>query len=234
MNMKKIILTLCLFIITSSILYAQRMPQRRQDRDEEKKEEKEKEKGFNKERLFTGGSVSLAFYNSTFLVGGSPVIGYSIANWIDAGLVLNYNYTSYRDYNYIYNDKLRQTVYGGGAFTKIYPVRFLFVQAQAEHNFITQKFIPDIGNTQTYKYDANSFLVGGGYTTGREGYGGAPFFYLAVLFDVSGNDNSPYTDGYGRAIPIIRGGIQVPLFQGKNNFNNRDDGSRRPRYHERY
>lgn len=200
--MKKIFLSVLALSLSTTILLAQ------------DKEDDEKLKSSFKENLFTGGSVSLAFYNNTFLVGGSPVLGYSLANWADAGIVVNYNYTSYRDYNFVFNDKLRQTVYGGGAFVKLYPVRFLFAQAQLEHNFIKQRLIPANGPTQTYRDDANSFLVGGGYTTGRQGKGGAPFFYLAVLFDISGNDNSPYTDGYGRTIPIIRGGLQVPLFQG--------------------
>src|SRR5881394_1981635 len=95
MNMKKIILMVCLFSATSSLLFAQRMPERRENKEDDKKEEKEK--GFKKEKLFTGGSVSLAFYNNTFLVGGSPVFGYSLTKWIDAGVVANYNYTSYRD-----------------------------------------------------------------------------------------------------------------------------------------
>jgi len=176
-------------------------------------EKEEKERGFKKENLFTGGSISLAFYNNTFLVGGSPVFGYSITNWADLGIVFNYNYTSYRDYNF-FNDKLRQYVYGGGGFIKLYPVRFLFAQAQYEYNFIRQKYIPDVGTEEKYKAEAGSFLVGGGYTTGRQGAGGPPFFYLAVLFDISNKANSPYTDAYGRTIPIIRGGIQIPLFQG--------------------
>jgi len=179
-------------------------------------EEEEENKGFKKENLFTGGSIALAFYNNTFLIGGSPVFGYSITKWIDAGVVVNYNYTSYRDYNFVFNDKLRQTVYGGGAFLKIYPIRFLFAQGQVEHNWIRQKFIPSNGPTQTAEVDATSYLIGGGYTTGRQGPGGSPFFYLSVLFDLSKSINSPYTDAYGRTIPIIRGGIQVPLFQGGN------------------
>jgi len=159
--------------------------------------------------------VSLAFYNNTFLIGASPVFGYSLSNWADAGIVLNYNYTSYRDVQ-LFDDRLRQTQVGGGAFVKLYPVRFLFAQAQAETNSIRQKYLPP-GNAATVKYpnqDANSFLVGGGYTSGRYGRGGAPFYYLAVLFDVSGDVNSPYTDAYGRSIPIIRAGFQIPLFQG--------------------
>jgi len=184
------------------------LPAKAQDKEEEKT------KTPFKENLFTGGTVSVAFFNNTFLIGASPVLGYSATDWADVGIVVNYNYTTYRDYNFVFNDKLKQYVYGGGGFVKLYPVRFLFAQAQYEYNYIKQKFIPNVGVTQTDKGEAGSFLVGGGYTTGRFGRGGQPFFYLAVLFDISNNAYSPYTDAYGRAIPIIRGGLQVPLFQG--------------------
>lgn len=198
--MKKLLLVLSLALV-SSLLWAQ--------------DEKEADKTPFKENLFTGGSISLAFYNSTFLIGASPVIGYSLADWVDAGVVVNYNYTSYRDFNGIFNDKLRQTVYGGGGFLKLYPVKFLFAQAQLEHNYIRQKYLAGGSDyTETAKGQATSFLVGGGYTSGREGRGGEPFYYLAVLFDLSKDIYSPYTDGYGRSIPIIRAGLQIPLFQG--------------------
>ena len=206
MSMKKFIVSSLLLVMTTTLLQAQG--------------DEEKEKPSFKENLFTGGSVSLAFYNNTFLIGASPVLGYSLANWADAGIVVNYNYTSYRDVT-LFDDRLRQTVYGGGAFVKLYPVRFLFAQVQAEYNSINQKYLPP-GNGATVKYptqNANSFLVGGGYTTGRYGKGGAPFYYLAILFDVSGDTNSPYTDAYGRSIPIIRAGLQIPLFQGKGKRN---------------
>jgi hypothetical protein len=204
MNSKKIILSVGLLLFATSFIVAQK----------KEKEKDEKEETSFKENLFTGGSVSLAFYNNTFLIGASPVFGYSLTNWLDAGVVINYNYTSYRDVD-VFNDRLRQKVYGGGGFVKLYPVRFLFAQAQLEHNFIRQKYIPpNNGVIQTAKDDASSLLVGGGYTTGRWGRGGEMFYYLAILFDVSGNTNSPYTDAYGRTIPIIRGGIQIPLFQG--------------------
>ena len=82
--MKKHFALLFIMLVYFSFLYAQ---------DEEKKE-----KGFKKEKLFTGGSISLSFFNNTFLIGGSPVFGYSLTNWADVGIVVNYNYTSYRDY----------------------------------------------------------------------------------------------------------------------------------------
>ncbi len=199
--MKQLIVLLVLLTTASTFLQAQ--------------EEEEKVKTPFKENLFTGGSVSLAFYNNTFLVGASPVLGYSLANWADLGIVINYNYTSYRDVN-LFDDRLRQTVYGGGVFTRLYPVRFLFAQAQVEHNFIKQKYIPPGGGiSSTTNSEGNSLLIGGGYTTGRFGKGGGPFYYLSVLFDVSGDENSPYTDAYGRSIPIIRAGLQIPLFQGQ-------------------
>jgi hypothetical protein len=199
--MKRIIFSFLLSFFVIAVTHAQ---------------DEEKEKRTFKENLFTGGSISLAFYNNTFLVGGSPVFGYSLTNWADIGLVVNYNYTAYRDFNNVFNAKLHQSVYGGGAFVKLYPVRFLFAQAQVEQNTIRQKYIPPGGDVTTVdKFSGNSFLIGGGYTTGRQGRGGSPHYYLAVLFDIAGDANSPYTDGFGRSIPIIRGGIQVPLFQGK-------------------
>jgi hypothetical protein len=166
------------------------------------------------ENLFTGGSVSFSFFGNTFLVGGSPVLGYSLTNWLDAGVVVNATYASYRDYNGVLNDKLRQTLFGGGGSARLYPVRFLFVQGQIERNSIQQTFIPVAGVKEKISVGASSTLIGGGYTSGRQGRGGRPFYYLAVMFDVGGDINSPYTDAYGRTIPIVRGGLQIPLFQG--------------------
>ena len=174
------------------------------------------QRGFKKEKLFTGGSVSLSFGSNSFLIGVNPVLGYSLTNWADAGLAINYNYTSYRDVS-VFDDKLRQSVYGGGVFTRLFPVRFIFVQGQLEHNFIKQKYIPPNGaSSETDNRSATSLLVGGGYTTGRYGGSGNTFGYLAVLFDVLKEQDSPYTDNAGRIIPILRAGINVYLFQGRN------------------
>lgn len=183
-------------------------------------QEEEKEGGFRKENLFTGGNLSLSFFNNTFLVGGSPVLGYRIANFVDAGIVANIQYTSIRDFT-TFDDRLRQTTYGGGVFTRLYPVNFIFAQAQIEHNFITQKYIPaNNSSLQRYKLttSANSVLVGAGYCSGRAKDFNSAFFYMSVLWDVSGNSNSPYTDGYGRSVPVIRAGFTIPLFQGRSRY----------------
>lgn len=201
--MKKLSILCGIFLLTQG-LFAQ--------------DEEVKEKGFKKEKLFSGGTVNLSFFNNTFLIGGNPIFGYSLTKWADVGVVANYNYSSTRDYQYL-NDRLRQTNYGGGVFTRLFPVNFLFAQAQFEHNFITQKFVapPNSGlQNSTYKTSGNSFLIGGGYTSGRYP-GNNNFFFLALLFDVSNNANSPYTDYLGRPIPVIRAGFNVGLFQGNRN-----------------
>ena len=177
--------------------------------------ENEEPRGFQKNKLFTGGSISFGLGSNTFQIGGNPVLGYSLAKWVDAGLVVNYNYASYRDV-IMSNDKLRSTTYGGGAFTRLYPLRFLFAHLQFEHNFIKEKYIPSNGgDKETNNVDANSLLAGVGIATDRYAGEGRPFFYLALLFDVMNEDYSPYTRSDGSRIPILRAGIQVPLFQGR-------------------
>ncbi len=183
--------------------------------------DEEKSKGFKKENLFTGGSVTASFYNGGTVLGLSPYFGYSLNKFIDIAISGNINYTSQRDVQ-SYGDKLRQTLYGPGAFVRIYPIKFVFAQAHFEHNFINLKYIPvpNSGNiTQKYSTDANSVLVGGGYCSGRQGSGDT-YYYFSVLWDVARLAESPYVDGLGRTVPIIRAGLQIPLFQGNNRSRN--------------
>ncbi|MES1215932.1 MAG: hypothetical protein ABUT20_10470 [Bacteroidota bacterium] len=226
--MKRLLFSILLLTVTTSLVVAQ------------DKEEEESKGGFKKENLFTGGGVSLGFgtaYGTTsFGIGASPIFGYSITKWLDAGVSVNYNYQSS---SYSYGEKYHQTQYGGGTFIKIYPISFLFAQAQVEHNFSTQKNFPGNGQTpDKFSFQTNSFLIGGGYAS-RVPESGQLFFYLSVLFDISGNPYTPYTDGLGHPIPTIRGGVQIPLFQGKrkNNYEEEDrsgGGSKKPRNYNRY
>lgn len=174
-------------------------------------------KGFQKERLFTGGNINLGFSSYYTALGITPQFGYSLTDWADAGITINLNYTSQRDFQ-TYGDKLRQTVYGPGAFVRLFPVRFLFATAQYEYNIIDQKYIPaGDGNYQPFKNsrNANSLLLGGGYAGGRE-KGNNTYYYISVMWDILGDKNSPYIDGYERSIPVIRAGYNIGLFQGRN------------------
>jgi hypothetical protein len=189
--------------------------------------DEEVSKGFKLEKLFTGGSVNVSFFNGQTILGANPVFGYSLTDWADAGIAFNYTYSGARDY-LTYDDKIRQTVWGPGVFARVYPIKFLFVQGQFEHNFSTVKYTAAPGSlyqSDKYKTEANSLLVGAGFASGREP-GNNTFFYISVLFDVLKDRNSPYVNvAYNPndpsvaprvdIVPIVRAGVNVALFQGR-------------------
>ena len=173
--------------------------------------------GFQKQRLFTGGSANVGFSNGATMLGITPQLGYSFTNWLDAGITFNLNYVSQRDY--ATTDKIRQTTYGPGAFVRLFPVNFLFATAQYEYNMIHQKYISSGFPTQKTSVNANSLLLGAGYAGGRE-RGGNTYYYFSIMWDVYGDTYSPYVDHLGRSTPVIRAGYNIGLFQGRNRRGN--------------
>lgn len=179
-----------------------------------KDDDEEKTSGFKKENLFTGGTANISFFNGATMLGVSPFFGYSINKWLDVAVSGNINYISQRDYQF-YGDKARQTTYGPGAFVRIFPVKFIFLQAHYEYNFINFKYLPAANSgylEQKEKLHASSFLIGGGFSGGRDEYNKS-YYYISLLFDVAKDKNSPYVDGLGRVIPLIRAGYNIALFQ---------------------
>ena len=178
--------------------------------EEEKKDEEEaKQGGFRKDMLFTGGNVNIGFFNGVTVLGATPQLGYSVTEWLDAGISLGYTYTSQSvatDY------KVRQSIIGPGAFARIFPIQFLFASIQYEHNFIRVKQIIS-GNDFVNKVNAGSLLLGLGYTSGREGRND-PYYYFSVAFDVMNNVNSPYRTIANEVYPVVNAGFNIPLFQG--------------------
>jgi hypothetical protein len=193
-------------------LYFQATAQNQNENNQSQSENQEvKRSGFQKDKLFTGGSANIGFSNGTTMLGITPQLGYSLTNWLDAGITFNLNYISQRDY--YTTDKVRQTTFGPGAFMRIFPVNFLFAGAQYEYNMIHQKQIFANGTpTSRYNYNANSLLVGAGYAGGRE-RGGNSYYYLSIMWDIAGDPNSPYVDNLGRSTPVIRAGYNIGLFQ---------------------
>ena len=161
---------------------------------------------FKRENIFIGSSLNLGVSSGIFQIGANPEIGYSITKWLDAGISTNINYTSFRYTNGISD---RYFVYGGGAFARIWPVRFLFLTSQNEYNRIniTRKYTSGLPSEKQH-FNANSVLLGAGYGNRIVGQ---TYSYLAIMFDASHDINSPYRDEYGRAIPIFRAGFAVYL-----------------------
>src|ERR1043165_4905339 len=80
---------------------------------------RKKSGGYDPENLFVGGSISLSLggYQNGFLIGLNPYIGYKFLSFMDAGVVINYQHYSEKDF---YDNKYRSNTFGGGVFTRIY------------------------------------------------------------------------------------------------------------------
>ena len=173
--------------------------------------EEEKGGGFSTNRIFVGGSLNLGFASNTFQVGAVPEIGYSITDWLDAGIGINVNYASQRaDPYWNGNVRYRTFNYGGGPFVRVYPVRFIFLQGQYEQNWIKQNAKDMNGSGYEYEetFKSSSFIAGIGYT---QRIVGQSSFYTMLGLDLMTDANSPYRDYNNAAIPIIRVGFNFYL-----------------------
>jgi len=169
--------------------------------------------GFLKQNLFLGGSLGLGFGTDQFSVGVNPEIGYSLFKWLDAGLVVNFNYNSISADPTLYfnnNTAVKQFTYGGGVFVRVFVLPFLFLTAQPEVNWIstTETYEGAGGGSYKSNTSAGSLLLGAGYSRRIIGQSS---FYFALMFDVAGSPNSPYNDIYGRPLPVIRAGFDIYL-----------------------
>ena len=209
--MSKKIFIICLLLITGFGSMAQQYRgDRNRNREVNTYTDDEFGKGFKREHLFIGGNLGLGVSNLSFNAGISPEIGYSFTNWLDAGVLINLDYTSVRaDANLYYNNNTRQRSfnYGAGVFARIYPLPFLFLQAGTEYNWINYhlKYIPT-GETASYKTNALSLLTGIGY---GQRIVGRSNFHIALMIDLLNNPQSPYRDGNGVIIPVIKTGFDI-------------------------
>ena len=189
--MKKIILlfTLSFFILSSS--FAQ----------------EEKERGFKKEQLFLGTGVNVGFFQG-WILGLNPEVGYSLNNFLDAGVSVNLNYVT-RNYstllvNNVYYDKaqVRFFSYGGGPFLRAWIVNQFFITSQFEFNQISESFRSQGATIYKTKYTAPSLLIGGGW--GNRMIGKSQV-YTSIMVDILRDKNSPYIDqSTGTLLPVFR------------------------------
>lgn len=174
-------------------------------------------KFFKLENVFTGGTVNLQFGNQTTAMGIGPYIGYSFNKFVDVAFSPSFNYVSVRDYPYV-GDKVRQFTYGPGAFVRLFPVRFLFAQAQYEFNFLDTRYRPfggSVADVEKFGFQAHSLLLGGGISNGKDFPDQKSYYYFSILWDVGNSEYSPYKDNLRRSVPIFRAGYNIALFQGK-------------------
>jgi hypothetical protein len=194
--MKKLVFLLVMMSVVS-MAFAQ------QEKDDDDKKGK-----FNINNMFVGGSINLGAGSGFFQLGAVPEIGYSITQWLDAGILFNLNYQTqkiYDGYSGAVVYKIRAFNYGTGAFVRVWPIKEVFIALQPEYNWIKQNQIDVYSNAKTsYTFKAESFLVGIGYGSkdiGRQ------LTYVTLMIDLMQNINSPYRDQYNHAQPVFRTGV---------------------------
>ncbi|MES2648570.1 MAG: hypothetical protein V4717_16970 [Bacteroidota bacterium] len=189
----------CSFLLICILANAQYTPvtplTNKRLQQQEEQDSSEQKKGFDRERLIFGGNIGASFGDYTF-VNLTPQVGYMFNRFVTAGVGVNYLYQSVKYYDNAGNDFARNNLsYAGmNVFTRLFPVRFLFVSAQPELNYswgklkykgmygdrmdekLTGKFVP-------------AFLVGAGAVLSPSGKGG---MFISLQYDVIQNERSPY------------------------------------------
>lgn len=169
-------------------------------------QEEEPKKGFDKEKLFIGGSFGLSFGDYT-IINVSPQLGYRFNQYLAAGMGINMQYVSVKERNDgTVVHKTSQGVAGLNMFGRVYPIRQIMLQVQPELNYLwgKQKFyIPPEIETKMDTKIVPSLLLGGGavFSAGRGS------FIASIFYDVLNNDDSPYSN---RA--IINFGYNIGLY----------------------
>jgi len=174
-------------------------------------EEPEESHKFRRDNIFIRGSIGLGLSSGGFSAGANPEVGYTIAQWLDAGISTNFNYYSY---SAEYNGGVRQRSfnYGAGVFVRVFPIRNVFLQVLPEYNRINTSFkdmwAGSTGEEYKMKQEAPSLLLGIGYASREVGRSS---FFTVIMFDAGNNENSPYIGYLGSKQPILRTGFNFYL-----------------------
>jgi len=156
-------------------------------------DEEQPTKGFDKNKLFFGGTFGASFGSYTF-VNVSPQVGYMFNKYFAAGTGINFIYSSTKYDYYVPPFKDEYGVAGLSIFGRLYPVRFLLVQAQPELNYTWGKRKFSDGNIEDQKLDPKfvpSLLVGAGAAIPLGGNGRSAMTVM-YQYDVIQDPRSPY------------------------------------------
>lgn len=152
----------------------------------------------NQNPWFFGGGLVLGFSSGNGALGVSPLVGYKINNYIDAGMGLNlvYHYNNYYNRNRAFN-------VGVMPFVRVFPINNLFAQLQFEQAWVNGNYLSG-GTKVKYNYDYQALLASIGYASRVNGRVG---FFMSVGIDLLNNPNSPYRYSNGRVMPVFSTGI---------------------------
>jgi hypothetical protein len=155
-----------------------------------------------KERLYTGGNLSMSFGTFTY-VDIAPIVGYRVTEDFSVGLGGKYVYIGYNS-----TPRTSTSIYGGSIFS-----RYLFLEnflAHAEFQGLNVE-VRETFTGQIKRKLVPISLVGGGY---KQSLGGSSYMQIMLLYDVIGDKNSPYqgTSPFGITSRLyISAGITIGL-----------------------
>ena len=155
-------------------------------------EEEEPKKGFDKDKLFFGGSFGASFGSYTF-VNVSPLVGYQFNRFFAAGAGINFIYSSTKYDYYVPSFKDEYGVAGLNIFGRVYPIPVLFAQVQPEMNYTWGKRKYNDGGPDD-KLDPKfvpSLLLGAGAAIPL-GSGGKGAMTVMLQYDAIQDVRSPY------------------------------------------
>jgi len=156
-------------------------------------DEPAEKQGFDKSRLFGGGSFALNFGNIT-IINISPQVGYRFSRYLAAGVGVNGQYSSFKTINGYDGSTLSREEYGVAGmniFGRFYPIEQIILQVQPEANYVWGK-VKYYDPAQEFKLDGKivpSLLLGAG---GAIPMGGAGAFIIMAQYDVLQSDRTPY------------------------------------------
>jgi hypothetical protein len=187
--MKKLLFLL--FVLTHTFYFSVAQDKKEKPARKTENIQSDGKKGFDKSKLFFGGNFGLTFGDYT-LINISPLIGYRFNEYFAAGAGFNFQYASLKE-RFSNGDpysKISQGVLGLNIFGRVYPFRFVMLQAQPELNYVFGKIRYYIPPSKT-NLDASivpSLLLGGGavFPSGRG------TFIASVFYDVLQRPESPY------------------------------------------
>lgn len=148
-------------------------------------DEEEPSKGFDKEKLFFGGTFGLGFGSNNTLVNVSPQVGYRFNRYLAAGAGINFIYSSYKYGGY----KTNYGVTGLNIFGRVYPIDYAFLQLQPELNYNWGKHKFDDGTEEKLEGKITPSLLGG---VGAAIPAGRGAFLIMVQYDLLQDARSPY------------------------------------------
>lgn len=133
-----------------------------EDAQAQRKKSSRKKNDFElKEKLWYGGGFNLGFggnqFQSSFLIGISPMVGYKITPWLSAGPRLDFNYELLRVQNFNSVESYNIFTYGVGPFMRVKTNFKLFGHLEYQLNFVDK---PDEVNVI---YNKEAAYVGIGY-----------------------------------------------------------------------